>query len=102
MTQFLQIGKMAYNVDQIQFIYMSDTMVHIWFQGHPETDGPTELEGPEAEAFRYWWETKAQVYVCPVAEAIPIDAPERSQPHGRLFKTEPDDRSTGPDWGSEA
>ena len=39
MAQFLQIGEMGYNVDQIQLINMAGGQtVKIWFLDHPEVD----------------------------------------------------------------
>ena len=92
MAQFLQIGEMGYNVDQIQLINMAGGQtVKIWFLDHPEVEGPTELEGPEADAFRYWWENKADVYAAPVAEEIAVTMQE-GEPQPK--------RDAGPQWTS--
>jgi hypothetical protein len=96
MTQFLQIGEMAYNVDRIEIVNLNFDGKVVLFYTQDENDGGIALKGPEADAFRYWWENKAPVYVASVADPLPLDAPERSQPghRARLFKGE----GFGPDW----
>jgi hypothetical protein len=74
--QFVQVGGMAYNLDHVQMVNMRGETVLVWFNNHPETDGPTELEDEDAAAFLAWWNANANV--------IRLDA-----------EPEP----AGPDWG---
>ena len=97
MEQFIQVGEMAFNISQIQIIRMGAGKVNLWFQGHPETDGPTELTGADAEAFLRWWNSYSGVIRIdqePTADAKRIVGPDWDDPkyHSpgpkQLFTTE--------------
>jgi hypothetical protein len=60
--QFVQVGEMAYNLDQIQIVNLEGGTVGLWLVGDdPDTVLPSVLKGPDAAAFLAWWNEHADV-----------------------------------------
>lgn len=57
---FLQIGNLAVNVDKIEVVEFKETAVDI-YTTNLEQAALTFTDG-DAEAFKQWWEEKAEVY----------------------------------------
>lgn len=61
---FVQVGNQAINMDHVDLVtFWENGEVTLAFSG--DDNSYIRLEGDRAEAFRAWWEERADVYKCP-------------------------------------
>ena len=82
-NQFIQIGLRVFNLTHIRTIDLEVNRVYghneVWFNYATEAEGSEILRDTEADAFRAWWNTHADVYV--------IELPNVAEGNEEVYQT---------------
>lgn len=55
-------NRVAFVVDNIAWVIISDENVRVWFRHSPNPNDPLVLDGLAADNFQLWWDDRADVY----------------------------------------
>jgi hypothetical protein len=55
-------SRVAFAVDNIAWVIISDENVRVWFKHAPDPSDPLVLDGLAADNFQLWWDSRADVY----------------------------------------